>query len=75
MTAMMARVGISSFGSRGVVGLALIAMSTLSAVPPATAAAQSAEVTFTKDVAPILRDSCQTCHRAGAIAPMSLITY
>src|SRR5207253_1917337 len=34
-----------------------------------------AEVTFSKDVAPILQRSCQTCHRPGAIAPMSLLTY
>src|SRR5262245_26606411 len=32
-------------------------------------------VTFTKSVAPILQQSCQTCHRPGAIAPMSLMTY
>jgi hypothetical protein len=32
-------------------------------------------VTFTKDVAPILQRSCQTCHRPGSIAPMSLLTY
>jgi hypothetical protein len=32
-------------------------------------------VTFTKDVAPIFQRSCQHCHRPGAIAPMSLLTY
>ena len=31
--------------------------------------------TFTKDVAPILQAKCQECHRAGSMAPMSLITY
>jgi hypothetical protein len=31
--------------------------------------------TFTRDVAPILQDKCQACHREGYIAPMSLITY
>ncbi len=31
--------------------------------------------TFTRDVAPILQDHCQGCHRAGEVAPMSLITY
>ena len=35
----------------------------------------AAEVTFTKDVAPILQRSCQMCHRTGSIAPMSLLTY
>src|SRR5689334_15595707 len=33
------------------------------------------DVTFTKDVAPILQKACQNCHRPGAIAPMSLLTY
>jgi hypothetical protein len=32
-------------------------------------------VTFTKDVAPILQKNCQTCHRPGEAAPMSLLTY
>jgi hypothetical protein len=31
--------------------------------------------TFTRDVAPILYKNCVACHRAGEIAPMSLITY
>ena len=30
---------------------------------------------FTKDVAPILQDKCQACHRPGYIAPMSLVTF
>src|SRR5262245_57966018 len=38
-------------------------------------AAPAAGQTFTKDVAPILQRSCQHCHRPGAIAPMSLLTY
>ena len=31
--------------------------------------------TFTKDVAPILFESCVSCHRDGEVAPMSLTTY
>jgi hypothetical protein len=48
---------------------------------PALAAAQAAQassprdVTFTKDVAPILQRSCQRCHRPDSMAPMSLLTY
>ena len=34
-----------------------------------------AQVTFAKDVAPILQKNCQACHRPGSIAPMSLLTY
>ena len=33
------------------------------------------QVTFTKDVAPILAEHCQVCHRANTFAPMSLMTY
>ena len=30
---------------------------------------------FAKDVAPILQEKCQTCHRESSMAPMSLATY
>ncbi len=39
------------------------------------ALAAGGEVTFNKDIAPILQQSCQNCHRPGSIAPMSLLTY
>jgi mono/diheme cytochrome c family protein len=45
------------------------------AVTSSSARAQTSEVTFTKDIAPILQRSCQGCHRPDSIAPMSLITY
>ena len=38
-------------------------------------ASAQGDVTFTRDVAPILQKRCQTCHRAGQMAPMSLVTY
>ena len=31
--------------------------------------------TFTKDVAPIIFNNCASCHRAGEVAPMSLLSY
>src|SRR5947209_18862473 len=37
--------------------------------------AGGAPVTFAKDVAPILQEKCQECHRKGTAAPMSLVTY
>jgi mono/diheme cytochrome c family protein len=44
--------------------------------PTATAQQPSgAQVTFSKDVAPILQRSCQNCHRPGSVGPMSLMTY
>jgi len=55
-------------------GIAVVVMT------PAVAAAQQPasgerQVTFTKDVAPLLQRSCVTCHRVGEMAPMSLMTY
>src|SRR6202165_5778015 len=48
----------------------------ISAVMVMTAAAPAQQqVTFTKDVAPILQERCQVCHRVGTFAPMSLVTY
>jgi hypothetical protein len=42
----------------------------------APAAAASADTpTFSKDVAPIFQRACQSCHRPGNMAPMSLLTY
>ncbi len=59
------------FGSGAVVAVVLAASSAAQAqgVPPAPAP------TFTKDIAPILQRSCQSCHRQGEIAPMALTTY
>src|SRR5215471_6628258 len=31
--------------------------------------------TFYRDVLPILQSNCQSCHRPGEVAPMSLLTY
>jgi hypothetical protein len=47
------------------------------AIAPSVVSAQTPETapTFAKDVMPILQRSCQKCHRAGEIAPMSLMTY
>lgn len=37
--------------------------------------ATAQEVTFHRDIEPILQRSCQNCHRPGGVAPMSLVTY
>src|SRR6266851_368574 len=50
---------------------ALMAPFGLKAAPPAV----PGDVTFTKDIAPILQRSCQTCHRPDGVAPMLLISY
>ncbi len=56
----------------------LCALGSLAATAPSLEAGQAkagANVTFTKDVAPILQRSCQRCHRPDSVAPMSLLTY
>src|SRR5712691_9046475 len=45
------------------------------AVPAGLASQQASAPTFTKDVAPIVQQHCQTCHRPDTFAPMSLLTY
>ena len=47
----------------------------VSVSPRAQAPASTTVPTFTHDIAPILYTNCVECHRAGEIAPMSLITY
>jgi len=37
--------------------------------------AADAPVTFTKDIAPIFQEKCESCHRKDSMAPMSLVTY
>src|ERR1041385_3065213 len=71
------RVG-SRFGWRLTVGAAFSLAMVGGAVSPSGLVAQSAapaDVTFTKDIAPILQRSCQNCHRPDGVAPMSLVTY
>ena len=52
-----------------------IAVATLAFVSAAAAFGAAPPVTYSKDVAPILQKNCETCHRAGEAAPMSLRTY
>src|SRR5207342_86709 len=54
-----------------------IAFGAFLALPGAAFAQQAPakQVTFSKDVAPILQSKCQSCHEPGSIGPMSLVTY
>src|SRR5437667_11698974 len=61
-----------------ILGLAAIAMLLGTLGRSATVVAKEGSdrvVTFYKDVVPILQKNCQTCHRPGKIAPMSLFIY
>ena len=53
----------------------LVAAAKLPSSMPVVSAAEPAAPTFNKDVLPILQRNCQECHRPGAIAPMSFVTY
>jgi tetratricopeptide (TPR) repeat protein len=57
-----------------------VALALFSALAGATGirspvSAAQPQVTFTRDVAPILFHSCAPCHRPGEAAPFSLLTY
>ena len=52
-----------------------LALAILPAAIAAAATDQSSPITFNKDILPILQENCQSCHRPGQIAPMSLLTY
>ena len=57
-----------------IAGMALVCSAGI-VLTASSARAQNNEVTFTKDIAPILQRSCQSCHRPDSVAPMSLLTY
>src|SRR3954469_4446524 len=57
------------------VSAALTFSALLLASLPAAAADNARTVTFTKDVAPIFQQKCESCHRPDNMAPMALITY
>jgi hypothetical protein len=55
----------------------MLAAATLMGIPALPRAQNVArgDVTFTKDIAPVVQRSCENCHRKGGVAPMSLSTY
>src|SRR5512139_3087682 len=53
----------------GAMGLAFVA------APAAAQGQPAAQVTFTKDIAPIFQKACESCHRKDSLGPMSLVTY
>ncbi|HJT86862.1 MAG TPA: cytochrome c [Bryobacteraceae bacterium] len=70
---------IARLSFRGNLGLSALAFGALVGVAGTSMAAEAGRPavapTFTKDVAPILQEKCQDCHRKGSMAPMSLLTY
>ena len=63
------RIDLGSWALAGAVGALILAS-------PAAAQEMSTDgVTFARDVAPILQENCQSCHRPGGMGPMPLVTY
>ena len=66
-------------GTKTLIGVArLVVAAGVLWVPLALTAAPAdspSDVTFSKDIAPILQRSCQNCHRPDGVAPMSLVSY
>ena len=60
------------YGSTSVLGMLVVGAFL---VVGGAAQAQVPDVTFAKDVASILQEKCEACHRTGQMAPMSLTTY
>src|SRR5258708_2055912 len=69
MTKVLSRAGVTALF---VLGTAMTVGVTVHGQAPQ---ATKSQVTFTKDVAPIMNRSCVRCHRPDEIAPMSLLTY
>ncbi len=66
-------VAIAAFAAAGAT-LAIAAL--VEAMPRVRAQSDATPTpTFYRDVSPILQRHCQSCHRPGQVAPMSLITY
>ena len=65
----------SKLGLSNPLMLSAAAVLVLAGFPAGAAAQADHEVTFTKDIAPILQRSCESCHRPRGGAPMNLISY
>src|SRR6266853_4562322 len=57
------------------IALREVIANTATAAETSSGGANKVEPTFTKDVAPLLQNRCQVCHRPDTFAPMSLLTY
>jgi len=75
-----------NFGSKNTIGRILILPAVVLLMAPFALGAQSyasttdfafnpEDVTFSRDIAPILQRSCQNCHNPVGVASMSLVTY
>ncbi len=60
-------------------GALVLALFAVLAIPGQTLSAQEAsadeDVTYTRDIAPIIQQNCQICHRPASVAPMSFMDF
>jgi mono/diheme cytochrome c family protein len=56
-------------------GVAVLATARVAAGPADSGSSRISAPTFSKDIAPVVFNKCAECHRPGAMAPMSLMTY
>jgi mono/diheme cytochrome c family protein len=56
-------------------GVAVLATARVAAGPADSGSSRIAAPTFSRDIAPVVFNKCAECHRPGAMAPMSLMTY
>ena len=68
---------VAGLGWKSSACLGFRVLSAVSSAPWTARAAEPplGEVTFAKDIAPILQRSCQNCHRPDGVGPMSLVTF
>ena len=59
----------------GIPLLALFALQDSAEAQTTFATSDAADLTYARDVAPIIQDSCLVCHRPGGIGPMDFVTY
>ena len=70
-----------SVSAPSIAALATLVLMLATALPAAAqqaapnGGAHATDVTFSKDVAPILQANCEICHRPASVGPMSLMTY
>ena len=67
--------GMSTIAAGRTRKLALGVFFTISGVAMGADLTSRAPITYTKDIAPILQEKCQDCHRPNQVAPFALLTY
>src|SRR3989442_9774077 len=62
-------------GRKAALLVAVVGLTAVRVLATSSSGQAPTQVTFTKDIAPILQRSCQNCHRPQGVGPMPLTTY